>query len=194
MTRIIGGEAGGRRLKTPPGPTTRPTADRVREALFSSLESLLGTLSGRRFLDLYAGSGAVGLEARSRGADHVTLVESSTQVARLIESNARGLGLDEVDVLTADVGRVVSHEPAGASYDVVFLDPPYDVATATITAQLDALVAHNWLTSPAAVVVVERPRREAAPWPASIVDLRSKRYGETMLWYGHPARPDDMPR
>ncbi len=84
MTRIIAGEAGGRRLRTPPGGSTRPTSDRVREALFSALESQLGTIQGLRFLDVYAGSGAVGLEARSRGAAHVTLVERDAGNAALV--------------------------------------------------------------------------------------------------------------
>src|SRR5689334_5896095 len=93
MTRIIGGTAGGRRLQTPSGDATRPTSDRVREALFSALESQLGSLHGLRFLDLYAGSGAVGLEAGSRGAAAVTLVESDRRTARLVEANARTVGV-----------------------------------------------------------------------------------------------------
>src|SRR3954469_15715601 len=99
MTRIIGGTAGGRRLSTPTGPTTRPTTDRVREALFSSIESWCGSLQGLRFLDLYAGSGAVGLEAMSRGAGVVTLVESDRRTARLIEQNAKALGFAKAEVV-----------------------------------------------------------------------------------------------
>src|SRR6187431_1390267 len=103
MTRIISGTAGGRRLATPSGPTTRPTTDRVREALFSSIESWCGSLHGLRFLDLYAGSGAVGLEAWSRGAGVVTLVEQDRRTATLISNNARTLGFAKADVVAAPV-------------------------------------------------------------------------------------------
>ena len=89
MTRIIGGDAGGRRLRTPTGAGTRPTSDRVREALFSAVDAALGSLHGLRFLDLYAGSGAVGLEARSRGAGVVTLVEQDRRTATVIRENVR---------------------------------------------------------------------------------------------------------
>ncbi|MGH3508462.1 MAG: RsmD family RNA methyltransferase, partial [Nocardioidaceae bacterium] len=121
MTRIIGGEARGRRLRTPTGDSTRPTADRVREALFSAIEARIGTLVGRRFLDVYAGSGAVGLEARSRGAEHVALVEQDRATARLIESNARALGFEQVEVVAVRADRI-PEAPAGTGYDVVFLD------------------------------------------------------------------------
>src|SRR5689334_7957728 len=103
MTRIIGGTAGGRRLRTPTGDATRPTSDRVREALFSTLESQLGSLTGLRVLDLYAGSGAVGLEAMSRGAGVVTAVESDRRTAGLAQDNARTLGFHRVEVLAQPV-------------------------------------------------------------------------------------------
>ena len=103
MTRIIGGSAGGRRIQTPRGVNTRPTSDRVREALFSAIESWCGSLHGLRFLDLYAGSGAVGLEAWSRGAGVVTLVEQDRRTASLIADNARTLGFPKAHVVTAAV-------------------------------------------------------------------------------------------
>ncbi len=184
MTRIIGGEAGGRRLRTPAGDSTRPTADRVREALFSTVEALLGTLAGRRFLDVYAGSGAVGLEARSRGAAQVVLVEHDTGAARLIRSNARALGLDEVSVIVARAERVAAHDPPGGRFDVAFFDPPYDLAASRLAEALAGLVADSWL-APDALVVVERSRRDAAwQWPDGVQPVRARRYGETMLWYG----------
>src|SRR3954465_6966980 len=99
MTRIIGGSAGGRRIDVPRGPRTRPTSDRVREALFSAIESWCGSLSGLRFLDLYAGSGAVGLEAWSRGAGVVTMVEQDRRTASMISANARALGFPKADVV-----------------------------------------------------------------------------------------------
>lgn len=192
MTRIIGGTAGGRRLKAPPGDRTRPTADRVREALFSSLDSDLGSITGLRFLDLYAGSGAVGLEARSRGAGHVTLVEHDRRTAALIKDNVRTLGLGQVDVVTGSVARVLAAAPA-AAYDVVFLDPPYPLSTAEVVEDLAALTEHGWLAE-GAVVVVERATRSGGPdWPTGLSAARSRKYGETTLWYGHATRSGGLP-
>jgi 16S rRNA (guanine966-N2)-methyltransferase len=183
MTRIIGGHAGGRRLATPRGDATRPTSDRVREALFSAIESWCGSLQGLRFLDLYAGSGAVGLEAWSRGAEAVTLVEHDRRTAALIRGNASSLGCDVADVRTGGVRSVLAAPPR-APYDVVFSDPPYPLAADRVTADLEALVGHGWL-APDALVVVERgsrgPRLE---WPAGLEERRSRRYGETVLWFG----------
>lgn len=182
MTRIIGGAAGGRRLRTPTGESTRPTSDRVREALFSSLEALLGSVHGLRFLDLYAGSGAVGLEARSRGAGVVTCVEQDRRTAALVRDNARSLGLP-VEVVACAVARHLAHPPR-TPYDVVFADPPYPLPTAAVDADLVALREHGWLT-PGAVVVVERSSRGGSlAWPGGYEALRERRYGETVLWYG----------
>src|SRR5689334_23958227 len=127
MTRIIGGSAGGRRISTPAGQHTRPTTDRVREALFSAVEAWCGSFQGLRFLDLYAGSGAVGLEAWSRGAGVVTLVESDRRTARLIAENARALGFAKADVVSGSVTATLARPPS-APYDVAFLDPPYPLA------------------------------------------------------------------
>ena len=186
MTRIIAGVAGGRRLQTLRGLHTRPTSDRVREALFSAIESWCGSLSGLRFLDLYAGSGAVGLEAWSRGAGVVTLVEQDRRTAALIRENARSIGGDKCTVVTAAVATTL-HRPPAAPYDVVFLDPPYPLAAADVDADLAALVEHEWLV-PGAMVVVERSSRSDSPnFPEGFTELREKRYGETTLWYGHAA-------
>src|ERR671920_2502180 len=113
MTRIIGGSAGGRRIDAPRGTSTRPTSDRVREALFSAIESWCGSLQGLRFLDLYAGSGAVGLEAWSRGAGVVTLVEQNRRTAQMISANAKGLGFGKPNVVVAPVA-VMLERPASA--------------------------------------------------------------------------------
>jgi len=181
LTRIIGGSAGGRRLRTPPGTATRPTSDRVREALFSALEAEFGSLRGLRFLDLYAGSAAVALEAASRGAVGVTAVESDRRTARLVSANAADLGFD-VTVRAQPVAAVLATSP-GSAYDVVFLDPPYPMPDEEVVEALAALVAHGWV-EPGAAVVVERSARSVEPsWPDGLERWRQKKYGETMLWY-----------
>ncbi|ABL82786.1 MULTISPECIES: 16S rRNA (guanine(966)-N(2))-methyltransferase RsmD [unclassified Nocardioides] len=192
MTRIIGGRAGGRRINTPRGAATRPTSDRVREALFSAIESWCGSLHGLRVLDLYAGSGAVGLEAWSRGAEAVTLVESDRRTAALVSDNARTLGFAGADVVAASVATVLARG-AAAPYDVVFLDPPYPLEDAALGGDLALLVAHGWLAA-GALVVVERSSRSPEPsWPAGLSGTRHKRYGETTLWYAQEGRPPDQP-
>jgi 16S rRNA (guanine966-N2)-methyltransferase len=193
VTRIIGGSAKGRRLRTPDGDATRPTTDRVREALFSSVEAWCGSpggLPGLRFLDLYAGSGAVGLEAFSRGAAAVTLVESDRRTAALVVANARELGF-AADVRARSVRATLAEPPTDVAdrFDVVFSDPPYPLAEEALAEDLAQLQA--WL-APEALVVVERSRRSPEPtWPPLVQALRSKRYGETTLWYGHADRAPD---
>jgi 16S rRNA (guanine966-N2)-methyltransferase len=183
VTRIVAGTLGGRRLTTPPGRETRPTSDRVREALFSTLETLTD-LPGSRFADLYAGSGAVGLEAASRGATAVLLVESDARAARVIAGNIAALGLDAVCRLrTGKVASVIAAGPV-EPYDVVFADPPYGLEGREVTAVMAALVDHRWLADDA-VVVVERSARDPDPvWPPGLVGDRGRRYGESTLWYG----------
>jgi 16S rRNA (guanine966-N2)-methyltransferase len=182
VTRIIGGRDGGRRLRTPTGTATRPTSDRVREALFSTLESELGSLTGLRFLDLYAGSGAVGLEAMSRGAGVATLVESDRRTARIAQDNARTLGMHRAEVVAQPVARVVA-QPPRAPYDVVFADPPYTLAAADVLEVLVLLVTHGWLAT-GAIVVLERSARSVEPdWPRGLRRERVREYGETVLCY-----------
>ncbi|MFC7547603.1 16S rRNA (guanine(966)-N(2))-methyltransferase RsmD [Plantactinospora sp. GCM10030261] len=184
MTRIVAGTLGGRRIAAPPGDRTRPTADRVREALFSALSATVD-LDGARFADLYAGSGAVGLEALSRGAAHVLLVESDPRAARVIRDNIATLRAGGGATLaTGAVAQVLATSPLGGPYDVVFADPPYALPDAELAATLTALVAYDWL-APDAVVVVERSTRGGPPtWVHGITGERSRRYGETTLWYG----------
>jgi 16S rRNA (guanine966-N2)-methyltransferase len=158
----------------------------VREAFFSAVESWCGSLRGLRFLDLYAGSGAVGLEAWSRGAGVVTLVEQDRHTASLISGNARTLGFAKANVVAAPVAGTLKRPPA-APYDIAFLDPPYPLDDHAVTEDLHALVAQDWLV-PGAMVVVERSSRSPEPgWPNTFTDIREKRYGETVLWYGHAA-------
>ncbi len=188
MGRVVGGAAGGRRLAVPPS-GTRPTSDRAREALSSSLESLLGgpgALMGTRVLDLYAGSGALGLEALSRGAAAVDLVESDARAARVLRANVAAVALPGARVHVRRVEDHLAGPPPGAPYDVVLADPPYALAEAALAAVLARLTA-GWL-APGAVLVVERAARgPAVPWPDGVQGLRTRRYGEAALWYGRAA-------
>ena len=180
--RIVAGVFKGRRLATPSGRDTRPTSDRVREALFGAL----GDLTGLRFADLYAGSGAIGLEAASRGAAHVLLVEGDPRAGRVIRDNIAALRAGDVAKLAPSrVESVLPGGPgSGGPYDIVVADPPYDTAKTEITELLRGLVEHGWL-APDALVVVERGTRSPAPtWVNGITGERSRRYGETTLWYG----------
>lgn len=183
MTRIVAGSAGGRRLRTPLGASTRPTADRVREAMFSALESMLGSLQGLRVLDLYAGSGGLGLEALSRGAAYATFIESDRRAAALVASNARDLGLEGAQVV---MRPVQAHLAGGHAepFDLVVADPPYALSAADLDNVLRCLDEHGWLAADA-VVVVERSRRSPElRWPEGIDGVRRRDYGETALWYG----------
>jgi 16S rRNA (guanine966-N2)-methyltransferase len=184
MTRIIAGTHGGRRLSAPAGAQTRPTSDRVREAFFSALSTMID-LDEARFADLYAGSGAIGLEALSRGASHALLVESDARAARTIRDNIVVIKAGAAArLITGKVAQVLAGPPEGGPYDVVFADPPYAVTDREITEVQQALIDHGWL-APDAVVVIERASRGGSPnWVDGIIADRSRRYGETTLWYG----------
>lgn len=177
MTRIIAGSAGGRRLAVPPR-GTRPTSDRVREALFSALEHDPG-LDGAAVLDLCAGSGALGLEALSRGAGHALLVESDRRAAGVLRRNVADLGLPGAHVRVAPAAAVLE-APADRAYEVVLVDPPYDLPDAEVAGWLAAAAAHGWLAA-GAVVVVERRAGPPFPWPAALSAVRERRYGDTVL-------------
>lgn len=197
----MAGSAGGRTLRVP-DKGTRPTSDRVREALFSRLQHA-GVLDGARVLDLYAGSGALGLEAASRGAREVVLVESARTAADVCRGNIATLELPGVRVAAEKVLPFLQRRP-GEPVDLALVDPPYELAESDLTAVLAALVAH---LAPGAVVVVERSVRTPEPtWPgmpgaaaahpgderpgAGLVRTDERRYGETVLWFAeHVAAP-----
>lgn len=170
-----------------PGVGTRPTSDRVRESLFGSLESM-DALDGARVLDLYAGSGALGLEAWSRGARGVDLVERGRTAASVISRNVAAVTKSLGGASAARVHQSSVHAflaRATGPYDLVFTDPPYDLDDAAMTADLTALTP---LLSPAAIVVVERARRSSAPEleAAGLELVREKTYGDTRLWWATP--------
>ncbi|AVZ75523.1 16S rRNA (guanine(966)-N(2))-methyltransferase RsmD [Streptomyces lunaelactis] len=187
MTRVIAGAAGGRRLAVPPGNGTRPTSDRAREGLFSSWESLLGSLIGIRIADLYAGSGAVGLEALSRGASHALLVEADTRAARTVRENVRVLGLPGAEVRTGKAEQIVTGPAPEDPYDVVFLDPPYAVTDDDLREILLTLRTQGWLADDALATVERSTRGGEFVWPQGFEPLRARRYGEGTLWYGRAA-------
>lgn len=181
MTRLIAGVAGGRRLKVPPA-GVRPTGDKARGGLFNSLGSLVD-LQGAAVLDLYAGSGALGLEALSRGAADVVFVESGPRVLPVLRENLAAIGLPGGRVVAGSVPTVVA-APAPHPFDVVLADPPYALPVAEVETVLRALVDGGWL-APGGVVVVERSSREAPfEWPTPLEGLRERRYGEAVLRYG----------
>jgi 16S rRNA (guanine966-N2)-methyltransferase len=174
----------------PPGERTRPTTDRVREAVFSAIAAWAGTaagspeesLAGLAFCDLYAGSGAVGLEAASRGAGPVLLVERDRRTAQLARDNAKALGL-VVELVVSSVERAL-RRPPDQVFDVIFADPPYELETTTVNAHLEQLVANRWV-GPDSLIVVERSRRTPdLTWPEAAAKRWSRTYGETTLSFG----------
>lgn len=189
MTRVIAGAARGRRLAVPSGRLTRPTSDRAREGLFGTLTAIRGPLDGARVLDLYAGSGAVGLEALSRGADRVLFVEADAGAARVIRGNLAVVGLPGGQIVTGRVERVLARGPgpelAGEpGYDLVVADPPYAAADEDVAAMLAALRDGSWLATGAVLAVERATRSEPVHWPPGYVPDRSRRYGEATFWYG----------
>jgi 16S rRNA (guanine966-N2)-methyltransferase len=194
VTRIIGGAAGSLTIAVPRS-GTRPTSDRVREAIFSALESR-AVLDGSHVLDLFAGSGALGLEALSRGASEVVLVERNAAAAKVARQNAAtvsravtggGLMRDSAPRVQVAVQAALNWLRGASAltpFEVVFIDPPYDLDETELTETLAALVP---LLAPDAVVLVERSTRSPEPhWPEGITLDRTKPYGETALWWATP--------
>ncbi len=180
--RIVAGLAKGRRLASP-GEGTRPTSDRVREALFSSLATHVD-LDGSRVLDLFAGTGAVGLEALSRGASAAVLVEKSRTALDVLRRNVDTVGLPGATVVASPVARYLSGR-SERPFDVVFADPPYGVENDEILGILARLATPDWL-APESVVIVERAARDApSGWADDfLTPVGERRYGDTVLWYG----------
>jgi 16S rRNA (guanine966-N2)-methyltransferase len=193
MTRIIAGYAGSRRLAVP-RTGTRPTSDQVREAIFSAL-SARDVISGAAVLDLYAGTGALGLEAASRGASRVLLVENNAQAAKVARQN---IGIVAVGAptpaprLDVTIQSVMAYLSVGVeSFDLVFLDPPYDLAADELALTLAALVPR---LNPDAVVLLERGSRSLAPeLPAGLELDRRKDYGDTTLWWLSSSAQPELP-
>jgi 16S rRNA (guanine966-N2)-methyltransferase len=184
--RVIAGRLGGRRLSAPQGRTTRPTSDRVREALFS----ILGELDGVVALDLFAGTGALGIEALSRGAERVAFVERDSSAVAALRANlaALELGESEANVRVGDaLGSLRAARARGETYDLVFIDPPYMHAS-ELQSGLSALLPT--LLSPEGRVVVESDRR--APMELALHTITRRRYGDTTITiYRLPVEGED---
>lgn len=187
MTRIVAGSAKGRTLAVPKS-GTRPTSERVREALFSRLDHM-NVLEGATVLDLFAGTGALGLEALSRGAARATLVEKASAAARVATANVRATGLS-ARVVTADVRAYLgarSGEALTGEVDLVFIDPPYDIAEEDMATVLSALAP--WV-GPDSLIVVERSTRAPAPTlPPFLVLEDTRAWGETVAYFAGPPLP-----
>ncbi|MDR1355079.1 MAG: 16S rRNA (guanine(966)-N(2))-methyltransferase RsmD [Propionibacteriaceae bacterium] len=189
MSRIIAGTAKGATIRTPRRFTTRPTTDRVREAIFNSLANWAGSvdadptsqLTGISFLDLYAGSGAMGLEAASRNSSPVTCVERDATTASVIRSNAVTLRLD-VQVYATQVAQYLNAQVI--PFDIIFLDPPYDVTNVDITTCLTTLVRSGWLSDYGIIIVERSSRVTPFSWPSELERQWHKTYGETAVYYG----------
>ncbi|MDI1290330.1 MAG: 16S rRNA (guanine(966)-N(2))-methyltransferase RsmD [bacterium] len=187
MTRIIAGTARGRRLAVP-ATGTRPTTDRVREALFSSLDSELAA-SGRtwsqiRVLDLFAGTGALGLESLSRGAASAILVEKSRASAGVLAANAAAVGAAGAQVVIRDAWQVASLPVVDSGADLCFVDPPYEWPADDVRELLASLLTAGWLARDAIIVVERDSKDRKAPIPETWPEPRRRPYGDTVLWYG----------
>lgn len=185
--RIIAGIGKGRKLFSPPS-ITRPTSDRAREGLFSSLTSTFSTLDGLHFLDLYAGSGAVGVEALSRGAAMVDAVESNSVSAQVCEDNfaliskVEGVGKCRVHVKT--VFEFLNHT-ASQPYEIIYIDPPYEVDNVEVEKILKKILTLGLLTKFGVVAIERDAKLKTFSWPAGLSELKIRSYGAGTIHYGH---------
>lgn len=187
--RIIAGSAKGRKLHSPEGVTARPTSDRAREALFSSLESEFDNMEGIRFLDLFAGSGAVAAEAISRGASSCTLVDadrSAIEIARanveIARSSLQSPSSIEVNFIEDDAAFFAKRK--SNPFDVIFIDPPYAFTDLAVVRILEDLLTNGFLASSTLIVIERASRSSDFPWPASMREVKVRRYGNAAIFYG----------
>ena len=178
--RVVAGSLRGRIVKAVPGTGTRPTSDRVREAMFASLG---GEIEGARVLDLFAGSGALGIEALSRGAAWASFVESDRAAAGVIRSNLAQLGLAGLGRVHQARAEALVSKACREPFDLAFLDPPYATPLGFTSALLDRLLRRGWLREGALVVLEGSARREGPSWPEGLTLLWSRRYGDTALHF-----------
>lgn len=162
---------------------TRPTSERVREAMFSAITARMD-LAGARVLDCYAGSGALGIEALSRGASFTLFVESDRRAAAVLTSNLAALGLHDVAVRSTTVEALAAQASDGEPYDLLVADPPYAMSSEAVSTVLGSITRHGWLAA-GALLAVERPTRAGElPPPDGVEWVTAKRYGDTLVCYG----------
>ena len=188
--RIIAGMAKGRNLNSPVG-DTRPTSDRAREALFSTLESELGALNDKYFLDLYSGSGAVGAEALSRGAALTHAVENEESALQILRSNLelfeKIVGSGTYQVFNSSVARFLKTN-INIKYDAIFIDPPYEFANELVTVDLELLLENKLLKSNSIIAVERDSKSKPFLWPSGITELKVRKYGHAVIYYGFPSQ------
>jgi len=180
--RIIAGSARGRKLDAPQG-ATRPTSDRAREGIFSTISSLFGELHDLRVLDLYAGTGALGLEAASRGATSVDLIENDPKAVAVCRANIEHLGLPGVRAHALAVEKWLTQEVAPAPYDIVLIDPPYSLGNDRVERVLELLLTQGLLTEGALISVERESKTPAFTWPAGYLPERERAYGLAIVRY-----------
>lgn len=181
MTRIVAGEWGGRRIKVPSS-GVRPTSERVRESICNRLEHLTGGLAGLRVIDIYAGSGAVGLELLSRGASEAVFVERDRGALTVLRANVASLSADSVEILAISAEQAA--EKCRKQFNIVFLDPPYDLPTSQVRSVLQGLLQEERIAPDSLVVVESRRRSSSWEWPGEILPLDHRDSGDTRVWYG----------
>jgi 16S rRNA (guanine966-N2)-methyltransferase len=185
--RITGGRYRSRLLRAPRGQATRPTSDRVREALFGILEAA-GRVEGARVLDLYAGTGALGLEALSRGAAAATLVEFAPPALAVLRANIASLGVeDRARVVALDVSRALRAVCSAGPFDLVVIDPPWLLVDRGEAQRVLSSLALDGLLTPAAWVVLEHSARSPPPDAGPLVRTETRAYGDTALTFYKPA-------
>ena len=186
--RIIAGSAKGKTLVSPPDSRTRPTSDRAREGLFSSLESEFSSLQGLHFLDLFAGSGAVGVEALSRGASVVYAVESESSVESIASKNFQAvksaMGVHQVFHTTVARFLASDHALEKGHYDIIFMDPPYELSNQVIEELLEVIKDRD-LLAPQGILAVERKSKSSPfTWPTGMEEIKVRSYGQGSIFYG----------
>ena len=190
--RIIAGLAKGRNLISPSG-ATRPTSDRAREALFSTLESEFGSINDLTVLDLYCGSGAVGAEALSRGAAVVYAVDNDEKATSVTRQNFALLenisGIGTTSVITSSVGKFLD-KTSELQFDVIFLDPPYDLPNNEIEKTLSSLVKNGFLKSSAVIAIERDSKSKRLNWPLGLKELKERKYGAATIFYAEPANEE----
>lgn len=182
MTRVIAGQHKGRTLKVPQS-VTRPTSSRVREAIFSSVEHSHNGMAGLNVLDLFSGSGALALEAISRGATYALMLEHDPKALAAIKENISTLKIRNARVQGGELFNHLKSDQPENAFDVVFADPPYSLPDEKITLLLEVLAQRGWLAADA-LIVIERDKYSDFMWPHNFNDISQRTYGDTVVWYG----------